>query len=174
LPSGQDKLIERIAEVNKKIVTVLTSGAPNDLNIVNSLSRALLISWFNGSEAGNALADVLLGNISPSGHLPFTLPVKLKDSPAFSLKNYPHGDKNSDIFANLVSKPEAAVSTNQEPDKAKKSDPNAALYSEESLVGYRWYDTKNIPVMYPLTVRQYNLVGVTRCKLHEPVTLTEM
>ena len=149
LPSGQDKLIERIAEVNKNIVTVLTSGAPNDLNIVNSLSRALLISWFNGSEGGNALADVLLGNISPSGHLPFTLPVKLEDSPAYSLKNYPQGDKNSDIFANLVSKPEAAGNTSQEPDKAKKSDPNAAFYSEGSLVGYRWYDTKNIPVMYP-------------------------
>ncbi|MRR24142.1 glycosyl hydrolase, partial [bacterium] len=59
LPSGQDKLITRIAGVNPNIITVLTSGAPNDLNTVNPLSRALLISWFNGSEGGNALADVL-------------------------------------------------------------------------------------------------------------------
>ena len=81
LPSGQDKLITRIAEVNPNIITVLTSGAPNDLNTVNPLSRALLISWFNGSEGGNALADVLLGEISPSGRLPFTIPVKLEDSP---------------------------------------------------------------------------------------------
>jgi beta-glucosidase len=149
LPSGQDKLIARIAAVNKNIVTVLTSGAPNDLNIVNPLSKALLISWFNGSEGGNSLADILLGNISPSGHLPFTLPVKLEDSPAYALKNYPQGDKNSDVFANLVSKTDAAGKVVVEGDQTQKSDPNSAYYSEESLVGYRWYDTKNIPVMYP-------------------------
>jgi beta-glucosidase len=149
LPSGQDKLIAAIAEVNKNIITVLTSGAPNDLNTVKPLSKALLISWFNGSEGGNALADVLLGNISPGGRLPFTLPVKLEDSPAYALHNYPQGDKNSDVFANLVTKPDAAGKTKQEKDNTLKYDPNSALYSEESLVGYRWFDTKNIAVMYP-------------------------
>ncbi len=149
LPSGQDKLITSISEVNKNIITVLTSGAPNDLNVVEPLSKALLISWFNGSEGGNALADVLLGIISPSGRLPFTLPVKLEDSPAYALHNYPQGDKNADVFANLVSKTDAAGKGVQEPDKTQKADPNTAFYSEESLVGYRWYDTKNIPVMYP-------------------------
>ena len=82
---------------------MLTSGAPNDLNTVNPLSRALLISWFNGSEGGNALADVLLGSISPSGRLPFTIPVKLEDSPAYALGNYPQNDRNADVFATLVS-----------------------------------------------------------------------
>lgn len=149
LPSGQDKLITSISEVNKNIVTVLTSGAPNDLRAVQPLSKALLISWFNGSEGGNALADVLLGNISPGGRLPFTLPVKLEDSPAYALHNYPQGDKNSDVFANLVSKTDAAGKVAQEGEKPQKSDPNTAYYSEESLVGYRWYDTKNIQVMYP-------------------------
>jgi beta-glucosidase len=149
LPSGQDKLITSISEVNRNIVTVLTSGAPNDLRVVQPLSKALLISWFNGSEGGNALADVLLGIISPGGRLPFTLPVKLEDSPSYALHNYPQGDKNSDVFANLVSKSDAAGKVVQEGDKSQKSDPNTAFYSEESLVGYRWYDTKNIPVMYP-------------------------
>jgi beta-glucosidase len=149
LPSGQDKLIASISEVNRNIVTILTSGAPNDLNVVQPLSKALLISWFNGSEGGNALADVLLGNISPGGRLPFTLPVKLEDSPAYSLHTYPQGDKNSDVFANLVSKTDAAGKAVETGEKTQKSDPNAAYYSEESLVGYRWYDTKNIPVMYP-------------------------
>ncbi len=121
LPSGQDSLISSIAKINPNIITVLVSGAPNDLNVVNPLSKALLISWFNGSEGGNALADVLLGKISPSGHLPFSWPVKLEDSPAYALGNYPQGDKNKDT----------------------------AYYSEGSLVGYRWYETKNIPVMYP-------------------------
>ena len=149
LPSGQDELIKKIAEVNPNIVTVLTSGAPNDLNVVNPLSKALLISWFNGSEGGNALADVLVGNISPSGRLPFTLPVKLEDSPAYALGNYPQGGKNADVFANLVSETDPAGKTQAKKDEKPKDDPNTALYSEQSLVGYRWFDTKKIKVMYP-------------------------
>jgi beta-glucosidase len=149
LPSGQDKLITSISEVNRNIITILTSGAPNDLRVVQPLSKALLVSWFNGSEGGNALADVLLGNISPSGRLPFTLPVKLEDSPAYTLHNYPQGNKNSDVFASLVSKTDESGKDAQATDKSQKSDPNSAYYSEESLVGYRWYDTKDIPVMYP-------------------------
>lgn len=149
LPSGQDELIKKIAEVNTNIVTVLTSGAPNDLNVVNPLSKALLISWFNGSEGGNALADVLVGNISPSGRLPFTLPVKLQDSPAYALGNYPQGGKNADVFANLVSETDPAGKTQAKKEDKPKDDPNTALYSEQLLVGYRWFDTKKIKVMYP-------------------------
>lgn len=147
LPSGQDELIKKIAEVNPNIVTVLTSGAPNDLNVVKKVSKALLISWFNGSEGGNALADVLVGNISPSGRLPFTLPLNLEDSPAYALGNYPQGGKNADVFANLVSETDAVGKPKEE--VAKSNDPNTAIYSEESLVGYRWFDTKNVQVMYP-------------------------
>jgi beta-glucosidase len=149
LPAGQDSLISKIARVNPNIITVLTSGAPNDINVVNRVSKALLISWFNGSEGGNALADVLLGNISPSGHLPFTLPVKLEDSPAYALGNYPQGEKNADVFANLVAKTETNDKAAQDTSKTQQKDPNTALYSEESLVGYRWFDTKNVQVMYP-------------------------
>ncbi|MFZ2338232.1 MAG: glycoside hydrolase family 3 C-terminal domain-containing protein [Bacteroidales bacterium] len=149
LPSGQDKLITRISEVNPNIITVLTSGAPNDLRTVNPLSRALLISWFNGSEGGNALADVLLGSISPSGRLPFTIPVKLEDSPAYALRNYPQNDRNGDVFAKLVSTGDPAVQNQDARAEALKEDPDNAYYTEESLVGYRWFDTKNVPVMYP-------------------------
>ena len=147
LPSGQDELIKKIAAVNSNIVTVLTSGAPNDLNVVKPLSKALVISWFNGTEGGNALADVLVGNISPSGRLPFTLPIKLEDSPAYALGNYPQGAKKADVFANLVAETEAV--DKQKDEAAKGNDPNTAYYSEESLVGYRWFDTKKLPVMYP-------------------------
>lgn len=147
LPSGQDELLTKISMVNPNIVTVLVSGAPNDLNVVKDVSRALLISWFNGSESGNALADVITGKISPSGRLPFTIPVKLEDSPAYALGNYPQGERNTDVFANLVA---ATDGKNPQTDQEKNmTDPNTANYSEQSLVGYRWFDTKNIPVMYP-------------------------
>jgi beta-glucosidase len=150
LPFGQDDLIRKIAAVNPNIVTVLASGAPNDLNVVKSVSKALLISWFNGSEGGNALADVLIGKISPSGRLPFTLPAKLEDSPAYALGNYPQGRKSSDVFANLVSQTNpAGKSEDEAAGKAMNNDPNIAKYSEESLVGYRWFDARKAPAMYP-------------------------
>jgi Beta-glucosidase-related glycosidases len=150
LPSGQDKLITQLAQVNPNIITVLTSGAPNDLNVVKPLSKALLISWFNGNDGGNALADVLVGNISPSGRLPFTLPIKLEDSPAYALGNYPQGEKKADVFATLISDQEKGVnSKNGTANEKQSNDSGSAFYSEESLVGYRWFDTKNIAVAYP-------------------------
>lgn len=147
LPSGQDELIQKIAQVNPNIVTVLVSGAPNDLRTVEPLSKALVLSWFNGTEGGNALADVLLGNVSPSGHLPFTMPVKLEDSPAYALGNYPQGQKKADVFVGLVEETNSEITG--EGEEIDLNDPNKAYYSEESLVGYRWFDTKNIEVMYP-------------------------
>lgn len=150
LPSGQDELLTEIAKVNPNIVTVLVSGAPNDLRTVNPISKAMVLSWFNGTEGGNALADVLVGNISPGGRLPFTLPLKLEDSPAYALGNYPQGTKNADVFVDLVEESEGDLTSKGAKDEvATSEDPNKAYYSEGLLVGYRWFDTKELPVMYP-------------------------
>ncbi|HPE58383.1 MAG TPA: glycoside hydrolase family 3 C-terminal domain-containing protein [Bacteroidales bacterium] len=166
LPSGQDELIQKIAKVNPNIVTVLVSGAPNDLRTVQPLSNALVLSWFNGTEGGNALADVLVGNVSPSGRLPFTLPVKLEDSPAYALKNYPQGQKNADVFVGLVEETNSEITG--EGEKIDLNDPNKAYYTEESLVGYRWFDTKNVDVMYPfgygLTYTNFEYSGLSTDK----------
>ena len=89
LPFGQDDLIRAVAAVNPKTIVVLVAGSPLDLNSARNSSAAMLISWFNGSEGGNAVADVILGNVNPSGKLPFTFPVSLNDSPAFSLETFP-------------------------------------------------------------------------------------
>jgi beta-glucosidase len=143
LPSGQDQLIEALAAVNPNIVTVLVTGAPVDLRVVEPLSPTILVSWLNGSEGGTALADVLTGKVAPSGKLPFTFPVKLEDSPAYALGNYPQGGEvGSDVFVDLVNN--AAGDTAKEaPDRDK------AYYSEGLLVGYRWFDTKQIAPQYP-------------------------
>ena len=166
LPSGQDELIQKIAKVNPNIVTVLVSGALNDLRTVQPLSNALVLSWFNGTEGGNALADVLVGNVSPSGRLPFTLPVKLEDSPAYALKNYPQGQKNADVFVGLVEETNSEITG--EGEKIDLNDPNKAYYTEESLVGYRWFDTKNVDVMYPfgygLTYTNFEYSGLSTDK----------
>jgi beta-glucosidase len=93
LPYGQDELIRAVATVNHRTVVVLVAASPLDLNNVLNSSPAVLMSWFNGSEGGNAIADVLLGKVNPSGKLPFTFPAALADSPAFSLGTFP-GDNN--------------------------------------------------------------------------------
>ena len=58
---------------------------------------AVLQAWFLGSEAGNAIAAVLMGDVNPSGKLPFTFPARLEDVPAHQLGEYPGSEKVGDI-----------------------------------------------------------------------------
>lgn len=143
LPFNQDELIEAIAAANPRIVTVMVAGAPVDLRVVNKSTKALVYSWFNGTEGGNALADVLTGKISPSGKLPFTLPVKLDDSPAYALGVFPQKaeSQQSDVFVGLVDNGQ-----NSRRNMQQKAD---ADYSEGIMVGYRWFLSKGVEPMYP-------------------------
>ncbi len=143
LPFGQDELLEALANVNPRIVTVVVAGAPVDLQRVNKSTKGLVYSWFNGSEGGNALADVLVGKISPSGKLPFTLPAKLEDSPAYALGVYPQNTigQQPDVFVGLVN-----AGQNSKRNMQQKAD---ADYSEGVMVGYRWFLSKDIAPMYP-------------------------
>ncbi len=140
LPAGQDELIKAIAQANPNLVTIMVVGAPVDLRTVNDCTKGLLISWFNGSEGGHALADVLTGKISPSGKLPFTFPAKLDDSPAYSLGVYPQEEpaQSGDVFVNLVNR-----------DKFQAEMKADADYAEGIFVGYRWYTTKQVKPLYP-------------------------
>ena len=146
LPYNQEDVLEAVAAVNPNVVFIAVAGAPVDLNRVQACCPAIVQSWFNGTEGGNALADILLGKISPCGRLPFSYPIKLEDSPAYATGSFPQTDApiNQDVFVSLV----------QKDDKAEEMLKGAtgrgtALYSEDLLVGYRWFDTKNKPVMYP-------------------------
>lgn len=117
LPFGQDELIKKVTEVNPNTIVVIIAAAPFNLQEVEKSTSALLWSWFNGSEAGNALADVIIGKVNPSGKLPWTIPVNLSDSPAHATNSFPGSE--------------------------------TVEYKEGILVGYRWFDTKNIKPLYP-------------------------
>ncbi|MDO9257674.1 MAG: glycoside hydrolase family 3 C-terminal domain-containing protein [Bacteroidales bacterium] len=88
LPYNQDKLISELAKVNKNLVVVSISGNAVAMPWVNEVP-AIIQGWFLGSEAGNAIAAVLVGDVNPSGKLPFTFPVKLEDNGAIAMGEYP-------------------------------------------------------------------------------------
>jgi beta-glucosidase len=88
LPYNQDKLITELAKVNKNLVVVNISGNAVAMPWVNQVP-AIVQGWFLGSEAGNALAGVLMGDVNPSGKLTFTFPVKLTDNGAHALNAFP-------------------------------------------------------------------------------------
>ncbi|MBD0777093.1 glycoside hydrolase family 3 C-terminal domain-containing protein [Maribacter sp. ANRC-HE7] len=89
LPFGQEELIQKVLEVNPNTIVVMIAGAPFDINMIKEKSSTLIWSWFNGSEGGHALADVILGNVNPSGKLPWTMPKKIEDSPAHATHSFP-------------------------------------------------------------------------------------
>jgi beta-glucosidase len=86
LVGQQNELIARVAAVNPNTVVILNVGSPVTMPWVADVP-AVLQAWYLGQEAGNALADVLVGDVNPSGKLPITLPQRLEDNPAFI--NYP-------------------------------------------------------------------------------------
>lgn len=83
LPGEQVALIERVAAVNPRTIVVLTSGGP--LNMLPWLDKvaAVVQAWYPGQELGNAVADVLFGDVNASGKLPTTFPKRLEDNPAY-------------------------------------------------------------------------------------------
>lgn len=118
LPFGQDKLIDALLKVNKNTAIVLLSGNAVSMPWVSKVP-AIIQGWYLGSEAGNALADIISGEVNPSGKLPFSFPKKLEDNGAH--------------FYGKISYPGDSI--NQ-------------YYKEDILVGYRWFDTKKITPQY--------------------------
>jgi len=119
LPFDQNKLLTELAKVNKKVVVVLISGNAVAMPWVNQVP-AILQSWYLGSESGNAIASVLSGETNPSGKLPFTFGMKLNDYGAHSFDKLCFpGDSIKEV------------------------------YKDDILVGYRWFDTKNIAPLFP-------------------------
>ncbi len=86
LPGGQDELIRQVVAANPNTIVVLNVGSPVEMPWVNDVP-AILQLWYDSQEQGNALADVLFGDVNPSGKLPTTFPVRLEDNPAYI--NYP-------------------------------------------------------------------------------------
>jgi beta-glucosidase len=146
LPTGQETVAAALAAVNPNLVSVIISGGPCDLQELVKSSPAIVQGWWNGIEGGTALAEVLFGDIAPSGKLPFTFPVKLEDSPAYAMGNFPNADPTAgDLFTEQYRRD---ITGGQQSARRGNRPSPVSKYTEGMLVGYRWYDTKNVPVMY--------------------------
>jgi beta-glucosidase len=130
LPYNQDAVIEALAEANKNLVVVNISGNAVAMPWVDKVP-AIVQDWYLGSEAGNSLADVLVGDVNPSGKLPFTFPVAYEDGPLKTVEQYPGVDQGRTGGVEAYDVPIFEMT-----------------YSEGVFVGYRWYDTKNIKPLF--------------------------
>ncbi len=122
LPYGQDRLIEALAEANRNLAVVNISGNPVAMPWVKKVP-AIVQAWYLGSEAGNSIADILFGKVSPSGKLPMTFPVSLADNGAHALDAYPGTKRDGSDIVDIE-------------------------YKEGLLVGYRWHDAKKIKPLF--------------------------
>ena len=88
LPYGQDELIAELIAANPNTVVLIVSGNAVEMPWAKA-APAIAQVWYGGSEAGNAIASVVFGDVNPSGKLPFTFPVRLGDNGAHALGDYP-------------------------------------------------------------------------------------
>ena len=122
LPYKQDKVIGALAKVNKNLIVVNISGNAVAMPWISEVP-AVIQAWYLGTEAGNAIASVLVGDVNPSCKLPFTFPEKLEDVGAHQLGDYPGRQREDGIFDEK--------------------------YNESIFVGYRWTDKQKIRPLFP-------------------------
>jgi beta-glucosidase len=88
LPGVQKQLVQEVLKTGKPVVVVLTNGRPLAITWLDESAPAILETWFLGTQAGHAIADVLFGDYNPSGKLPMTFPRSVGQIPIFySMKN---------------------------------------------------------------------------------------
>ncbi len=119
LPAKQVQLIQQTVQQNPKTIVVLVNGSPVTMDQWLDKVPAVIEAWYAGMEGGRALADIIFGDVNPSGKLPQTFPKKLADCPAHASSRTFPGDKEK------------------------------VYYDEDIMVGYRHFDTKGIEPLFP-------------------------
>ncbi len=138
LPFGQNQLIEELLAVNPNVVIANIAGNAYGMPWAKKVPAIMHTSYL-GTMGGATIADVIAGNVNPSGKLPYSIPAKLEDCGAnfYGEISYP-GIESGD--ADFVAIPGSVIEGGKKPHQT---------YKEDILVGYRWHDTKKIPALFP-------------------------
>ena len=138
LNDSEMKLIEQVCEVyhkaGKQVVVLLNIGGVIETASWKELPDAILCAWQAGQEGGNSVVDVLSGKQSPSGKFTMTWPVKFTD--AYSSKNFPIDE-------------DPKIDMMNQGQKGNKKNVDYTDYEEDIYVGYRYFDSFEVPVSYP-------------------------
>lgn len=92
LPGLQLQLLEAVCAIGKPVVLVMIQGRPLDLTWADANVPAILNAWYPGSRGGEAIADILFGDVNPSGHLPISYPKNVGQLPVYYNNTYPRRD----------------------------------------------------------------------------------
>jgi beta-glucosidase len=124
LPDHQDELVKQVAAANPHTIVVLENGDPVLMPWLNSV-KAILESWYPGQRGGEAIANILFGDVNPSGKLPISFPKSESDLPHLTIPAPPPSKQpaNEDLLPTPI-----FIDAN---------------YTEGLKVGYRWYDAQN-------------------------------
>ena len=138
LNDSEQKLIKQVCDVyhkaGKQVVVLLNIGGVIETASWKDMPDAILCAWQAGQEGGNSVVDVLSGKQSPSGKFTMTWPVKFTD--AYSSRNFPiDQDPRIDML--------------NQGQKGTVKNVDYTDYEEDVYVGYRYFDSFNVPVSYP-------------------------
>ena len=155
LPDHQDELIAKVTAANPHTVVVVESGGPVTMPWAGQVS-GILEAWFAGSRGAEAVANLIFGDVNPSGKLPITFPKSEADLP----------------HPTVVRPPKATVDADREGWRriAKGLPAFPVHYDEGVKVGYKWYDAENKTVLFPFghglsyTTYSYSNLKVTAGK----------
>jgi len=98
LPGRQDELLKAVAALGKPVVLVLLNGRPLSINWAAENIPAILEAWEPGTEGGNAVADILFGDVNPGGKLPVCFPRKGSHAPLYYARNLTHSPEGSRMY----------------------------------------------------------------------------
>lgn len=151
LPYDQDTLISQVLAVNPNTIIVMMAGSAVSMGKWKDQAKAIVWYGYCGMEGGNALAEVLLGKVNPSGKLPESIPYCMEDSGAFALGEFP----GRSLTEKEVSKMHAHTTE---------------TYKDSIYVGYRYYETYKVPVQFcfghGLSYTDFTYSDITFVKAH--------
>jgi len=130
LPDNQDELVKQVAAANSHTVVVLENGDPVLMPWLDS-AKAVLESWYPGQRGGEAIANILFGEVNPSGKLPISFPKSEADLPHLTIPAPPPSNQPP---SSELSPTQVFIDAN---------------YTEGLKVGYRWYDAENKEPLFP-------------------------